>query len=581
MSIQHDRRLAEPLERRRLLSATPLAGETTEASGELRGSELFVNGSDLADQISVERIDEELVVDLGIRRDRFNAADVQFISINGFGGDDDIANGTDLPSTIHGGDGSDTMWGGIGPDSLRGQGGDDSLRGGDGPDLLLGDTGNDTLHGGAGIDTLTGASGDDALILGELLDRVVPGVTFTPGHRFNDGAVRVVGTDGDDRITLDRIGDGTVVTVNGLSTAFPGSPRFTLIGQGGNDTLVGDANSQEVFDGGSGSDDISGGGSFGDTVDYSSRTNGVFVTFDGIANDGEPGENDSLRDITHVIGGSGNDRITGDERGNERRNFLRGGGGDDTIDGGDGPDTLFGEDGNDELHAGPGSDHLEGGAGDDLLDADDVELNQLGTGDLLFAGAGNDRLFAIDGFRDLVRGGPGGDSADADPRDIDLREVETIRIIPLEGGTESRSSELFVFGSDAGEVINVQRIGDELVVDIDNVHRRFTAAVVRRLTISGFGGDDSIVNATDLPSTIHGGDGKDTIWGGIGTDSIRGQGGNDSLRGGDGDDLLVGDTGNDTLLGGDGTDTLTGGQGDDELLFGEVLDPALAVQTRP
>src|SRR5687768_13612245 len=99
MSIQHDRRLAEPLERRRLLSITPL---TTEPSAELRGSELFVNGSDLGDRLSVERIDDELVVDLGIRRDRFDAADVQFISINGFGGDDDIANGTDLPSTIHG-----------------------------------------------------------------------------------------------------------------------------------------------------------------------------------------------------------------------------------------------------------------------------------------------------------------------------------------------------------------------------------------------------------------------------------------------------------------------------------------------
>jgi Ca2+-binding RTX toxin-like protein len=467
------------------------------------------------------------------------------------------------------------------PTASAARGGDDSLRGGDGDDLLLGDTGNDTLYGSDGTDTLTGAQGDDALILGELLDRVVPGVTYTPpASRFDRFAVTVVGTDGDDRITLERIGDGTVVTVNGLTTAFPGSPRTTLIGLGGNDTLVGDANSHEVFDGGPGADDMSGGSSFGDTVDYSSRTNGVFVTFDGVRNDGEPGENDLLRDITQVIGGSGNDRIIGDERGNERSNRLHGGGGDDTIDGGEGPDTLFGEDGNDEIRGGPGSDHVEGGAGNDLLDADDVEPNQLGAGDRLFGGGGNDRLLAVDGFRDLVRGGPGGDTADADPRDIDLREVETLRIVPLDAGALLHGSELFVFGSDAGERITVQRIDDELVVDVGAHQRRYTAALVQRLTINGFGGDDDIVNATDLPSTLHGGDGSDTVWGGVGPDSIRGQGGDDSLRGGDGDDLLFGDTGNDTLHGGDHTDTLTGGTGDDEPLFGEVLAPVLAMQTR-
>ena len=563
-----------------------------EISAEIRGSELFVDGSDLGDGISVERIGDELVVGATSSRSgffgfrpyqRFNAAGVRFISINGYGGDDDIVNATDLPSTIHGGDGSDTMYGGTATDSMRGQGGEDELRGGDGDDLLLGDTGNDTLHGGGGgADTLTGAAGDDVLMYGEVLDRVVPGVTFAPpADRFINGetqqlfsgAVTVVGTEGDDLITLDTSGHSTIVTVNGLSTAVLGF-HATLVGLGGNDTLVGGSESFDVLNGGPGTDELFGSGFYSDVVDYSSHTNGVSVSLDGIRNDGEPGENDLLVDFYGVIGGSGNDRITG----NDENNALRGGPGNDTLDGGGEQDALLGEDGNDELRTGAGNDHAEGGAGNDVLHADDadpLEVIRSGRSDRLFGGDGNDRLLAVDGMFDFVRGGPGNDTADTDPVDRNVREVESHRIVSPKDGFVVVGTELFVYGSDYGGEIGVWGGGEYLILELGGNSTYIEAAKVRSISINGYGGPDTIYNDTDLPSTIHGGDHNDTIRGGSGADSIRGQGGNDSLYGRDGNDLLFGDTGDDRLDGGAGTDTLAGGPGADELLFGEILDGVL------
>ena len=120
---------------------------------ERRGATLFVNGTGGDDHIIVERVRNNLFVNVnGVVR-RLDANVVQSLSIDGFGGDDDVINATALPATIHGRDGADTLWGGIGDDSLRGFGGND---------VLFGDTGNDTFHGGDGADTIHGGAGGDS-----------------------------------------------------------------------------------------------------------------------------------------------------------------------------------------------------------------------------------------------------------------------------------------------------------------------------------------------------------------------------------------------------------------------------------
>lgn len=114
-----------------------------------------------------------------------------------------------------------------------------------------------------------------------------------------------------------------------------------------------------------------------DTLDYGSRSIGVTVSFDGVANDGQPGEGDLVRsDLENVIGGAGNDVLGGSGSANR----LTGGGGDalsgdagldwlsgddDVLDGGFGDDRLNGDSGNDVLNGGFGNDRLNGGSGND------------------------------------------------------------------------------------------------------------------------------------------------------------------------------------------------------------------------
>src|SRR5207247_572755 len=96
-------------------------------------------------------------------------------------------------------------------------------------------------------------------------------------------------------------------------------------GAGGNDSLDGRGAADELW---------CGDGS--DTVDYSSRTARVFVTLDGNANDGEAGEHDYARDCENVVGGSGNDHLTG----NAGDSVLDGGGGGEGRVCGGGNDTA-------------------------------------------------------------------------------------------------------------------------------------------------------------------------------------------------------------------------------------------------
>ena len=88
---------------------------------------------------------------------------------------------------------------------------------------------------------------------------------------------------------------------------------------------------------------------------------------------------------------------------------------------------------------------------------------------------------------------------------------------------------------------------------------------VKELDIHGHGGNDTIRNKTNLPSTIHGGRGDDTIVGGYSSDTIYGDKGVDYLYGLTGDDTLDGGRKGDWVFGGPGDDKLEGGRGDDRL----------------
>jgi Ca2+-binding RTX toxin-like protein len=82
--------------------------------------------------------------------------------VNGGSGDDtvSVSSTIELPVTMRGGPGNDTLIGGSGPDKLIGGEGNDKLAGRGGDDLIIGGPGNDELLGGPGNDVLRGGSAD-------------------------------------------------------------------------------------------------------------------------------------------------------------------------------------------------------------------------------------------------------------------------------------------------------------------------------------------------------------------------------------------------------------------------------------
>lgn len=106
--------------------------------------------------------------------------------------------------------------------------------------------------------------------------------------------------------------------------------------------------------------------------------------------------------IENAIGGSGNDRLTGNAvanrlSGNDGNDIIKGNGGADDIDGGKGKDVLKGGSGGDTLSGGGGKDVIRGGGGGDTLAG--------GKGsDKLWGGAGVDTfVFAAGADRDVIR----------------------------------------------------------------------------------------------------------------------------------------------------------------------------------
>jgi Ca2+-binding RTX toxin-like protein len=283
------------------------------------------------------------------------------------GSGDDVLTGNSAENTLIGNAGADTLDGGLGADTFSGGADVDTVTyatrsndvgvsldnvandgepgenddvhsdvqnviGGSGADTLTGSLGNNVLSGGDGNDTLDGGLGADTLNGGDGID------IATYADRANDVTANLdgVANDGEAGEGDDIAGDVEDIAGGAGNDTLTGNADANgLIGNDGNDTLDG-AGGADVFDGGAGSD----------IADYSSRTNPVTVTIDGVSDDGEAGEDDDVSEnVENVVGGLGNDFLTG----NGDANALTGGAGDDTLDGGDGVDVLNGGAGEDTL----------------------------------------------------------------------------------------------------------------------------------------------------------------------------------------------------------------------------------------
>ncbi|WP_429931468.1 beta strand repeat-containing protein [Agrobacterium vitis] len=281
--------------------------------------------------------------------------------------------------------------------------------------------------------------------------------------------------------------------------------------------------------------------------------------------------------MVYILGGSGNDTITG----TSGYDSLYGGLGDDTINGGADYDTLSGDEGNDVISGEDGSDFMMGGSGNDSLSGDAGDDNLYGEdgNDSLFGSAGDDDLNGEAGA-DILNGGDGTDT-------VNYWSSDAININLATGVASGSDAQGDTFVSI--EVISASNQDDVLVGDDnDNIFK------------GGYGSD-----------TIHGGDGDDTLAGGWDADVINGGNGSDTasffdnmavvvnlktgemsgdaqgdvlidienLMGSYYDDTLTGDDGDNVIDGYYGWDLLDGGLGADTLKGGEGGGGGAAVYT--
>ncbi len=380
---------------------------------------------------------------------------------------------------------------------------------------------------------------------------------------------------------VDRTGTAIDNTIHGgdFGDALSGlGGDDTLIGHGGNDTLIG-AKGNDLLNGGAG-DDVMQGGKGLDTADYGDDSAGVTVNLALGTASGTAIGNDILQTIENIVGGSGNDALTGDGK----TNVLSGGAGNDALDGGAGVDTAdYGTSiaaivadlavgtasgaGSDTL---TGIENLRGGSGNDFLSGD-VNRNVLD-------GAGGDDTLAGAGGNDSLIGGSGNDTADysADSAGVAVN-LKTGTAKGPGVGNDTLSGIENATGGNGNDTLGGDNGPNGLKGNDGNDS---LAGGAGNDVLDGGAGNDTADYSSDGPGivaslmtgTASGASaGNDTL---IGIENLVGGAGKDTLTGDANDNVLVGGAKNDTLSGGDGNDVLAGGTGDDQLNGGNGNDTA-------
>ncbi len=465
------------------------------------------------------------------------------------GAGDDVIYGSSLRNILEGGNGDDRLYGRDGRDNLEGGNGDDRLFGGRDRDTLNGGNGNDLLRGGQGLDTLLGGKGTDTADY--LYSNANWTISLTFGTATNGGS----DTDVLSGIENVRLGAGhDTVRGNGTSNLLDGGGGSdSLTGLAGNDILLGDTGN-DVLNGGTGNDILAGGAGI-DTADYSDEFQGVRVDLSITSQQDTVGAGlDTLTGIEDLIGSQHNDWLFGDDK----RNVIEGGFGDDNLFGRGGDDLIWGREGNDILLGGLGDDILVGGDGIDtasyLFAVGGVRV------DLSIAGSQNTLSDGLDALASIEN------ISGSLHHDILFGDEHRNRLEGLDGNDllSGMAGDDVLFGG-AGNDTLAGGAGNDVLEGGSGIDWAiYTSAVVVNLnqeTQNTYGaGIDTLRDIENLSGSIHGDalggdDGQNEINGNGGNDWLFGRAGNDTLRGGAGDDFIAGNRGSDNLFGGAGVDT--------------------------
>jgi Ca2+-binding RTX toxin-like protein len=367
-----------------------------------------------------------------------NTTQLASVTVNGDAGAD-ILNGSTENDILNGGADNDTLNGNAGNDRLTGNTQTDTFNGDAGNDVMVWNNGdgNDVMNGGGNTDDaeLNGGNNSEQFAASPLASGRVKFERIAPAPINLDVSAdteRLVlnGAAGDDSMTSDPAVT-TAMLLNG------GVGADNLAGGSGPDFING-GDDNDALQGGLGGDRIV--GDRGNDIMAGNDGDDVLVWNNGDGSDVMDGQN-GLDKIEVNGSATGADVFdiapTGARSRFQRTNVgpfsldiataelldVRGLGGDDTFvakpgtplavlaDGGDGNDTLTGADEPDTFLGGLGNDSLTGGSGPDVLDGND----------------GDDQLFARDSAGDLVRGGLGTDSAQADRVDV-VSDVENLDV---------------------------------------------------------------------------------------------------------------------------------------------------------
>jgi len=339
--------------------------------GELNGVEnIQVFGGDGDDTVDGSAVGSNVVLNVT------TAAGDDFVSLGAATGDTAAANGG-LDTLSYGTRTTPTVI-----DNVLGVAGHDANSSGTlvAPEEIDTHSGFEILQSGSGNDTLIGAVGVDE--------------TFIPG----DGDDDITGNGADDDL-LDWSSSSAAMTIDPANETATGQGTDTFtgitqfVGSAFDDVLLWDGTTT-FFSGGAGVD----------LVDASLLTTGQTIDLDTL--DGTPvsGIGAPPDDLENAIGGSANDVLTG----NDVRNNLNGGAGDDSLFGAAGNDLLLGLAGNDTFSGGSGADKVSFRFSPNGIEADLLSGFATGEGDDAFAGPGIDvEIIVGSDFNDNITGGGG------------------------------------------------------------------------------------------------------------------------------------------------------------------------------
>src|SRR5438477_3521001 len=109
-----------------------------------------------------------------------------------------------------------------------------------------------------------------------------------------------------------------------------------------------------------------------------------------------------------------------------------------------------------------------------------------------------------------------------------IQWLEPRRLLSASFATISSHGTLSVIGTAKNDVIRVSQIDGQIIAKVNSAAIKFPRSMVKRIWITGFRGNDRVVNDTALPSTVLGSGGDDTLRGGSGDDSLAGGAGSDT-----------------------------------------------------